>query len=90
MLVGPLIDRAAADAMEAALDQARQQGGTVHGGGRATDGVPSGGAYVRPPLVEIAASAAIVQEETFAPILYFLTYRDMDEAIAINNAVPRA
>ena len=87
VLVGPLIDRAAADAMEAALDQARQQGGRVHGGGRATEGVPRGGAYARPAIIEIAASAPIVQEETFAPILYFLTYRDLDEAIAINNSV---
>ena len=71
VLVGPLIDRAAADAMEAALDQARQQGGTVHGGGRATDGVPSGGAYVCPAVVEIAASASIVQEETFTPSSIF-------------------
>ena len=87
VLIGPLIDAAAADAMDAALEQAAQQGGVVHGGGRATEGVPRGGAYVRPALVEIAPSAAIVQEETFAPILYFMTYRDLDEAIAIHNGV---
>ncbi len=87
VLIGPLIDRAAADAMDAALDQARRQGGTVHGGRRVTDGVPRGGAYVRPAIVEISPSAPIVQEETFAPILYFMTFRDTDEAIAINNSV---
>jgi aldehyde dehydrogenase (NAD+) len=87
VLIGPLIDRNAANAMDAALDQARRQGGTVHGGGRATDGVSRSGAYVRPAIVEIGPSAPIVQEETFAPILYFLTYRDLDEAIAINNSV---
>jgi aldehyde dehydrogenase (NAD+) len=87
VLIGPMIDSAAADAMDAALALARQQGGKVHGGGRATDGVPRGGAYVRPAVVEIAPTAAIVQEETFAPILYFMTYRDLDEAIAINNSV---
>ncbi len=87
VLVGPLIDRAAADAMDAALDQARRHGGTVHGGGRVTESVPRRGAYVHPAIVEIAASAPIVQEETFAPILYFMTYRDVDEAIAIHNSV---
>jgi aldehyde dehydrogenase (NAD+) len=87
VLIGPLIDRTAADAMDAALQQAAAQGGRVHGGGRVTDGVPRGGVYVRPALVEIAPSAPIVQEETFAPMLYFMTYRDLDEAIAIHNGV---
>jgi aldehyde dehydrogenase (NAD+) len=92
VLVGPLIDRSAADAMDAALEQARRQGGTVHDGGRVANGVPGHplagrGAYVRPAIVEIAPSAPIVQEETFAPILYFLTYRNLDEAIAIHNSV---
>jgi aldehyde dehydrogenase (NAD+) len=88
-LVGPLIDEAAAAAMDAALDEARAQGGKIHGGGRVTSGVPRGGAYVRPALVEIDADAAVVQRETFAPILYFMRYRDFDEAIAIHNAVPQ-
>ena len=88
ILVGPLIDRQAADAMDEALRQARQQGGKVHGGGRVTHGVP-GGAYVRPAIVEISPSAPIVQEETFAPILYAMTYGDLDEAIAIHNGVPQ-
>jgi aldehyde dehydrogenase (NAD+) len=92
VLIGPMIDSAAADAMDAALKLASQQGGKVHGGGRATESVPGHplagrGAYVRPAIVEIAPSAAIVQEETFAPILYLMTYRDLDEAIAINNSV---
>jgi aldehyde dehydrogenase (NAD+) len=86
ILVGPLIDRKAADAMDQALRQARQQGGRVYGGGRVTQGVP-GGAYVRPAIVEISPSAPIVQQETFAPILYFMTYRNLDDAIAIHNGV---
>jgi aldehyde dehydrogenase (NAD+) len=86
ILVGPLIDRQAGDNMDEALRQARQQGGKVHFGERLTQGVP-GGVYVRPAIVEISAEAQIVQEETFAPILYFMTYRHFEEAIAIHNGV---
>jgi aldehyde dehydrogenase (NAD+) len=89
VLIGPLIDEPAARAMEAALTAAREAGGTVHGGERVRDGVPSGGVYVRPALVEIAPEAAIVREETFAPILYACPFGDFDEAIALNNAVPQ-
>jgi aldehyde dehydrogenase (NAD+) len=89
VLVGPLIDERAFDAMQSALATARQQGGTVHGGERLTSGVPTGGFYVRPAIVEIGPDATIVQQETFAPILYVMTYRDLDEAIAIHNAVPQ-
>jgi aldehyde dehydrogenase (NAD+) len=89
VLVGPLIDKPAFDAMEAALATAKKQGGTVHGGGRVTEGVPAGGYYVRPALVEISPQAAIIQQETFAPILYFMRYRELDEAIRIHNSVPQ-
>ncbi|MDC0935166.1 aldehyde dehydrogenase family protein [Pirellulales bacterium] len=88
-LVGPLIDEAAAEAMDHALQAATDQGGIVHGGGRATEGGPAGGAYVRPALVEISADAAILKEETFAPILYLIRYDSLDEAIAIHNNVPQ-
>ncbi len=89
VLVGPLIDGHALMAMDAALDAARAQGGVVHGGGRVTSGVSDGGYYVRPAIVEIDAGAPIVQQETFAPILYLLRYRAFDEAIAIHNGVPQ-
>jgi aldehyde dehydrogenase (NAD+) len=89
VLVGPLIDERAFKAMEAALAAARKQGGTVHGGERVTQGVPGGGYYVRPAVVEIAADAAILQQETFAPILYLIRYHDLDEAIRIQNGVPQ-
>ncbi len=85
VLVGPLIDHAALTAMQAALAAARAQGGTVNGG-EIVDAV-AGGAYVRPALVEIAGDAAIVQEETFAPILYVSAYDHLDDAIVRNNAV---
>jgi aldehyde dehydrogenase (NAD+) len=86
-LVGPLIDQGAFDAMQRALAAAREQGGTIVGGERVEAGVPTGGYYVRPAIVEIDASAAVVQEETFAPILYVHRYRELRDAIAINNQV---
>lgn len=88
-LVGPLIDEDAYDNMARALDLARAQGGKVWGGERIRDGVPEGGVYVRPAIVEIGPAAPIVQEETFAPILYVTPYARLDEAIAIHNGVPQ-
>ena len=88
-LVGPLIDERAAVSMDAALAAAREQGGIVHGGGRVTTGMPAGGCYVRPAIVEIDHRAPIVQQETFAPILYLLRYRTFDEATAIHNGAPQ-
>ncbi len=89
VLVGPLIDEEAFDAMQNALAAAQKQGGRVHGGERVTEGVPAGGQYVRPALVEIGPDAAIIQEETFAPILYLIRYEHFDEAIRIHNGVPQ-
>jgi aldehyde dehydrogenase (NAD+) len=89
VLVGPLIDEAAAVAMDAALREAVAQGGKVTGGGRLTAGLPAGGAYVRPALVEIGHHAPVVHQETFAPILYICPYDTVDHAIALNNAVPQ-
>jgi aldehyde dehydrogenase (NAD+) len=89
VLVGPLIDERAAELMEAALKTAAEDGGIVHGGGRVTDGVPPGGVYVRPAIVEMPAQTAIVREETFAPILYVMGYETLDEAVALHNGVPQ-
>ncbi len=86
-LVGPLIDRAAFDAMQAALAQARAEGGTVRGGDRVAVGGADGGYYVRPALVTMPAQSAVVCQETFAPILYVLTYQELDQALALHNAV---
>jgi aldehyde dehydrogenase (NAD+) len=86
VLVGPLIDQAAFDGMQKALVEARAAGATVHGGERV--GIAgSDGWFVRPALVEIASQAEVVKRETFAPILYVLRYRDLDEAIALQNDV---
>ncbi len=84
-LVGPLIDGAAFDGMQAALRVAAELGGTVHGGARVDIG--PGGHYVRPALVEMPTQAGPMIEETFAPILYVQRYSDFDQAIALQNAV---
>jgi aldehyde dehydrogenase (NAD+) len=88
-LLGPLIDEHSYVAMQSALEQATEQGGKVTGGERVTDGVPAGGFYVRPAIVEITPDAAVVRHETFAPILYVMRYANLEDAIAINNNVPQ-
>ncbi len=88
VLVGPLIDGGAFERMQAALAAARSAGGVVTGGERVTTGVPAGGHFVRPAVVEIDAAAAVVREETFAPILYVMRYRDFADAIRLHNDVP--
>jgi aldehyde dehydrogenase (NAD+) len=87
-LVGPLIDGAAFSAMQRALEAARAAGGVVHGGERVNvNGEAS--FYARPALVEMPAQVGPVCEETFAPILYVIKYREFDEAIALQNGVPQ-
>jgi len=88
-LVGPLVDRAAFDAMQAALASARADGGVVTGGERVALADAPGGYYVQPALVEMPAQTATVCHETFAPILYVLTYENFDDAIALQNDVPQ-
>jgi aldehyde dehydrogenase (NAD+) len=88
-LVGPLIDGAAFDAMQAALEQARREGGAVHSGERVTPAGASGGYYARPALVEMPGQTAVMHRETFAPILYAAPYRDLEEVMAWHNAVPQ-
>jgi aldehyde dehydrogenase (NAD+) len=85
-LVGPLIDKAAFDAMQAALEAARALGGQVTGGERVMTGA-DGAYYVRPALVVMPGQVGPALDETFAPILYVMRYRELDEAIAMNNAV---
>ena len=88
-LVGPLIDMGSRERMDAALAEARKDGGTVHGGGHAlADRFPHA-AYVKPAFVEMPKQTPLVKRETFAPILYVLRYRELDEAIAMQNDVPQ-
>lgn len=85
-LVGPLIDRAAFDGMQAALQAAQAAGGIVHGGDRAAIGVDNA-FYVHPALVEMPAQTGPVLQETFAPILYVMKYTDFDTVVEQHNAV---
>ncbi|GAA1652072.1 L-piperidine-6-carboxylate dehydrogenase [Georgenia ruanii] len=89
-LVGPLINAASRDRMRAALERAVDDGGTVVVGGETVE-VPAapGAVYVSPALVRMPHQSALVTEETFAPILYVMTYRTLDEAIEIHNGVPQ-
>lgn len=88
VLIGPLVDKGALDAMQTALANAKAEGGKVYGGDVVTSGVPAG-AYAAPALVEMPSQTATVKTETFAPILYVLTYDELDEAIALQNDVPQ-
>ncbi|WP_448150734.1 L-piperidine-6-carboxylate dehydrogenase [Labrys miyagiensis] len=88
-LVGPLIDGAAFEGMQKALEEARKAGGTVHGGARVSEAGPAEAYYARPALVEMPEQIGPVVHETFAPILYVLKYSDFDDALALQNGVPQ-
>ena len=86
--VGPLIDKQAVAMYEAALAAAVKEGGkvVVEGGVLNGNGYESG-CYVKPAVIEAKNSFKIVQEETFAPILYIMSYQTIEEAIALQNGV---
>ncbi len=87
-LVGPLIDKQATDSMQNALQEVKDAGGEiVYGGEELDDPKFEGGQYVRPAIAIAENEYDIVQEETFAPILYLIKYSDLDEAIAKHNGV---
>ena len=88
-MVGPLIDHQAFDAMQSVLAKAREQGAKVFGGNRVEFANNGEGYYVEPAIVEVTEQNELVKHETFAPILYVLTYKELDEAIATNNDVPQ-
>jgi aldehyde dehydrogenase (NAD+) len=89
-LMGPLINTRAVEDMQAALHSVREQGGEILFGGDVLKGPKfPGGCYVRPCLVAARHDLKIVHEETFAPILYIISYRTLDEAIAYHNEVPQ-
>jgi aldehyde dehydrogenase (NAD+) len=89
VLVGPLIDGAAFDGMQAALEQARAEGGAVEGGSRLTDHGEESAFYVAPAIVEMPGQTPITLRETFAPILYVMRYDSFEEVIALHNAAPQ-
>jgi aldehyde dehydrogenase (NAD+) len=89
-LMGPLISRQAVADMQAALQAVNQQGGQILYGGEPLAGPHfPGGCYVRPCLVAARPVMKIVGEETFAPILYIMSYRTLEEAIRYHNEVPQ-
>ncbi len=85
-LVGPLIDRAAVQAVQRAVEAVRAQGGTILCGG---DPLPGPGSFVAPAIAEVTAAMPIVREETFGPLLHLMRYKTLDEAIAMHNDVPQ-
>jgi aldehyde dehydrogenase (NAD+) len=90
ILVGPLVDDTAFGRMQQSLDAARADGGTlVAGGERALADEAPDAYYARPAIVTMPGQTEIVRTETFAPILYALTYDDFDEAVSIHNGVPQ-
>lgn len=90
VLVGPLINEGSYDSMQAALKQAESEGGTVLcGGGRVLNEDRPEAHYVEPAVVRMPAQTSVMESETFAPILYVVTYSDLDEALEIHNGVPQ-
>ncbi len=89
-LVGPLIDKDAVKMYLEAIEKCKAEGGKfiIEGGTLNGDGYESG-CYVKPCIAEVQPEFKIVQHETFAPILYLLKYKTVDEAISIQNNVPQ-
>ena len=88
-LLGPLIDKQAFGAMQDTLKKAKAQGGKVTGGQRVLEDIYPDAYYVTPALVEMPRQSDIMRHETFAPIMYCVTYATFDEALAIQNDVPQ-
>ena len=89
-LMGPLINEQAVEQMLSAVEKIGEQGGEViAGGGRHSEGVPRGGHYVQPTLVKCERDLPLMQDETFAPILYLVPFDSLDEVIERHNDVPQ-
>jgi aldehyde dehydrogenase (NAD+) len=85
-LMGPLIDRAAVERFKQTISEIRAQGGEIVYGGNVLE---RRGFFVEPTLARVENSWPVVQRETFAPILYLIRYRTLEEAVALNNAAPQ-
>lgn len=89
-LVGPLIDIHSVEAFKHAVEEVKKEGGKILFGGEVLDDEKySSGNYVIPAIAEAKNHYQIVQEETFAPIVYLIKYKQFDEAIEYNNGVPQ-
>ena len=88
--VGPLIDTKAVESFQAAMQSVKEAGGSVIVGGGVLQGEKyKSGCFVEPAIAIVENSYPIVQEETFAPLLYLIKYKELDDAIAIHNDVPQ-
>ena len=88
-LVGPLVDSHAFEAMQKAITRAKAEGGEGTGGERVNVAGCDGGFYVKPALLRMKAQSDVVREETFAPILYAMSYATFDDALRMHNDVPQ-
>ena len=89
-LMGPMVDTGAVDDMFNAIERLKKEGGKVVCGGEKLTGENyAGGCYVTPCIAQAENEYKIVQEETFAPILYIIGYKDLDEAVRKHNNVPQ-
>ena len=90
VLMGPLVDTKAVEAMRTALEEIRRDGGKLlYGGEVLSGGIYDAGTYVRPCICEVENSYPIVKKETFAPILYMIRYETLEQAIELHNDVPQ-
>jgi aldehyde dehydrogenase (NAD+) len=85
ILMGPLVDTGAVNTMLAAIETVKAQGGKILVGGEKL--AQPGGCYITPCIAEVEGNLPIVKEETFAPVLYVMTYQTIEEAIALQNGV---
>lgn len=89
-LMGPMVEKSEVENMQQAIQKAKAEGATVLYGGEVLSGAGyESGCYVTPCLVEAKNEYQIVQEETFAPILYLIRYRDLEDAMQMHNGVPQ-
>ncbi len=88
-LMGPLVDAASVKAYQMAIEKAKEQGGEIVYGGKVIESGVPGKLYVQPTIVLAENHWQIVQDETFAPILYIIKIKDIDHAIELHNAVPQ-
>jgi aldehyde dehydrogenase (NAD+) len=86
VLMGPLCDGNAIKRYQSAIARAQKEGGQLLSGGKTIDGK---GYFVEPTIIRMPAQQGVVLDETFAPILYVMTYSTLDEALAMHNAVPQ-
>lgn len=89
ILCGPLFNHQAFVDMQKSLEQAKKEGGKIHGGQRVLEDQFPQAYYVQPALVEMPSQTGVVAKETFAPILYIMSYETLEDVIEVHNAVPQ-